>query len=69
MDATGSLPVCCGGRHRVEFPLTAPCPQCGAEMEPDSKARRGRTVYVCPECGHEVEAEEEPGEPADEDEV
>lgn len=38
-------------------------------MEPDSKARRGRTVYVCPECGHEVEAEEEPGEPADEDEV
>jgi len=52
----------------VEFPLTAPCPQCGSEMEPRTKPRRGRAVYVCPECGHEMEAEE-PGEPADEDEV
>jgi len=37
-------------------------------MEPRIKPRRGRAVYVCPECGYEMEAEE-PGEPADEDEV
>lgn len=53
----------------MEFPLTVACPQCGSEMEPRSKARRGRAVYVCPECGHEMEADEDLGEPADEDEV
>ncbi|MDQ7820562.1 MAG: hypothetical protein QN173_06225 [Armatimonadota bacterium] len=39
----------------MEFPLTAPCPQCGAEMEPRGRARRGRAVYVCPDCGYEME--------------
>lgn len=47
----------------MEFPLTTPCPQCGAEMEPRGRARRGRAVYVCPECGYEMEMDlvEEPG--------
>jgi len=38
-------------------------------MEPRSKARRGRAVYLCPECGYEMGAEEEPVEPVDEDDV
>ena len=56
-------------RPPMEFPLTAPCPQCGSEMEPRSKPRRGRAVYVCPECGFEMEADEEPAdeEPTDEE--
>ncbi len=52
----------------MEFPLTAPCPQCGAEMEPRGRARRGRAVYVCPECGYEMEmdlVEESGGEDDD----
>lgn len=57
------------GRHCVEFPLTAPCPQCGSEMEPRERARRGRAVYVCPDCGHEMEAADDVGVPADEDEI
>src|SRR5207249_1448919 len=32
-------------RPPMEFPLTAPCPQCGSEMEPRSKPRRGRALY------------------------
>lgn len=44
----------------MEVPLTQPCPDCGADMEPSSRARRGRTVYTCPECGHEMETHEEP---------
>ncbi len=38
-------------------------------MEPRERARRGRAVYVCPDCGHEMEAGDDPGEPADEDEI
>jgi len=51
----------------VELPLTAPCPQCGSEMEPRGRARRGHPVYVCPECGYEMETPEEPREPADDE--
>lgn len=50
----------------MELPLTAPCPQCGSEMEPRGQARRGRAVYVCPECGFEMEAGDEIEQPPDE---
>jgi DNA-directed RNA polymerase subunit M/transcription elongation factor TFIIS len=42
----------------VELPLTEPCPQCGADMEPRKTARRGRTIYECPDCGHQMEVTE-----------
>lgn len=44
----------------MELPLTEPCPQCGNEMEPRGRVRRGRVIYVCPECGHEMEVAAEP---------
>ncbi len=44
----------------MEVPLTQPCPDCGADMEPSGRARRGGTVYTCPECGHEMESHDEP---------
>lgn len=43
----------------MEVPLTQPCPDCGAEMEPSGRARRGQTVYTCPECGFEMEAHDD----------
>ena len=42
----------------MELPLTEPCPQCGADMEPRKTARRGRTIYECPDCGHQMELTE-----------
>lgn len=44
----------------MELPLTQPCPQCGAEMEPSKTARRGRVIYECPECGYQMEISETP---------
>lgn len=52
----------------MEFPLTEPCPQCGSEMEPRGKARRGRAIYVCPECGYEMEVTQEFEEPVEDEE-
>lgn len=53
-------------RHGVELPLTQPCPQCGAEMEPRRAVRRGRVIYDCPDCGHQMEIAETPDGVADE---
>ena len=50
----------------MELPLTQPCPQCGAEMEPSRAVRRGRVIYECPDCGHQMEMAETPGGVADE---
>lgn len=50
----------------MELPLTEPCPECGAEMEPSEARRRGETLYVCPECGHEMPITDLSVEPDDE---
>lgn len=49
-----------GRCDRLELPLTQPCPQCGAEMEPSKAVRRGRVIYECPECGYQMEISETP---------
>lgn len=51
----------------MEVPLTQPCPDCGADMEPTGRARHGRTVYTCPECGHEMETPEREEDGEDEE--
>jgi DNA-directed RNA polymerase subunit M/transcription elongation factor TFIIS len=54
----------------VELPLTEPCPQCGADMEPRKTARRGRTIYECPDCGYQMEiTEPHAGRAADQEPV
>lgn len=53
----------------MEVPLTQPCPDCGAEMEPSGRARRGRALYTCPECGYEMETLDEPERDEDQDDA
>ncbi len=51
----------------MELPLTEPCPQCGAEMEPQGVGRRSAGIaYVCPDCGYEMiipDSSVDPSEP------
>ncbi len=45
----------------MELPLTEPCPECGADMEPRQLTRHRRGIeYVCPECGYETDGYQEP---------
>ncbi len=54
----------------MELPLTEPCPECGADMEPRQLSRHRRGIeYVCPECEYEMLLAESPADLSDQEDT
>ncbi len=54
----------------MDLPLTEPCPECGADMEPRQLSRHRRGIeYVCPECGYEMLLAESPADLSDQEDT